>query len=112
MTIFETVPNPGFSLSGIHSNKTIALIMKVNSPISESKVFASPCAKTDQGAFPKFDWINNESPMPKMNKPKNKIVTREIDKSQRLFARHGVTGIVLCGRRKSINREVNDIGRG
>jgi hypothetical protein len=63
-------------------------------------------------AFPKFDWINNESPMPKMNKPKNKIVTRETDKSQRLFARHGVIGIVLCGRRKSINREVNDIGRG
>ena len=50
--------------------------------------------------------------MPKMNKPKNKIATREVDRSQRLAARHGVTGIVLCGRRKYMKRLVKDIGRG
>ena len=50
--------------------------------------------------------------MPKIKSPKNKIATREDDKSQRLAARQGVMGIVLCGRRKSINREFSDIRRG
>jgi hypothetical protein len=49
------VPNPGFSLSGTQSSKTIALMMKVDKPIDKANVFAKPCAKTDQGALPKFD---------------------------------------------------------
>jgi hypothetical protein len=55
ITIFATVPKPGFSLSGTQRSNTIALMIKVNKPISESKVFAKPCANTDQGALPKFD---------------------------------------------------------
>jgi hypothetical protein len=73
----------------------MALIIKVSKPISDSNVFASPCANTDQGALPKLDWINSDSPIPNMKRPKNRIATRETDKSQRLAARQGVIGIVL-----------------
>lgn len=111
ITILLNVPNPGFSLSGIQRSRTIALIIKVSKPISELKVFANPCAKTDHGALPKFDWISSESPMPKIKSPKNKIEARETEISQRFSARHGVIGIVLCGRKNSINRVVNDICR-
>jgi hypothetical protein len=83
--------------------------MKVSKPISELKVLAKPCASTDHGALPKLDWISNESPRPKIKSPKLRIDTRDTDKSQRFAARHVVTGIVLCGRKKSMKREVNDI---
>ena len=110
--MLATVPKPGFSFNGIQRRSTIALTIKVRSPISESNVFASPCAKTDQGALPRPDWINNESPIPNIKRPKNRIDTLETDKSQRPTARQGVIGIVLWGRKNSINREVNDIYRG
>jgi len=36
----------------------------------------SPCAKTDQGALPVWDWIRSASPSPKKKRAITKIVTR------------------------------------
>jgi hypothetical protein len=51
-TIFESVPNPGFSRSGIQINNTKVEIRRVAKPILIPVFRVSPCAKTVQGAFP------------------------------------------------------------
>ena len=103
IAILARVPNPGISLSGIHSNKTRVLIAKVDQPIVMSNLPETPCAKTDHGAFPIVLWISSESPRPKMKRPKKSTPTREGFKSQRDLAVQGVLGTVLCGRRNSKN---------
>ena len=40
--IFEIVPSPGFSLSGIHKARTIALINKVEAPILKPVLIEIP----------------------------------------------------------------------
>lgn len=52
IVIFEIVPKPGFSFSGIHNSKTTELMAKVAHPIVMSNLPDIPCARTDQGAFP------------------------------------------------------------
>ncbi len=101
--MFARVPKPGFSFSGIHSSKTNVLIAKVDQPIVMSSFPETPCAKTDQGAFPIVLWIRRESPKPKMNKPKKRTATREGLRSHREDAVQGVCGTVLCGRKNSTN---------
>jgi len=88
--MFERVPNPGFSLNGIHKRSTNELIANVDQPIVISSRFEIPCASTDHGAFPISLWINSESPRPKINKPKKSTLTRSGDNSHRDFAVHGV----------------------
>jgi hypothetical protein len=51
-TMFERVPNPGFSRRGIHRSRTSALIAKVDQPIVMSRRLEIPCVSTDHGAFP------------------------------------------------------------
>jgi hypothetical protein len=53
--IFESVPNPGRSFSGIHSESTRAPIMRVDVPIERPLFSEMPCASTDHGALPKPD---------------------------------------------------------
>jgi hypothetical protein len=53
--IFERVPNPGRSFSGIHNERTSAPIIRVDVPIESPLLSEIPCARTDHGAFPKPD---------------------------------------------------------
>jgi hypothetical protein len=42
ITIFASVPNPGFSRSGIQRSRTKVLIAKVDTPIEISSLLATP----------------------------------------------------------------------
>jgi hypothetical protein len=88
--MFEIVPNPGFSLRGIHKSKTNVLIAKVDQPIVISSLPETPCANTDHGAFPMVLCIRSESPRPKINNPKKRTATREGFKSHLELAVQGV----------------------
>lgn len=76
MTMFERVPKPSFSLSGIHIKSTKTLIMKVVRPMLRPVLIAKPWANTDQGALPIEPWISKASPSPKIARPKKSIDTR------------------------------------
>lgn len=53
--IFESVPNPGRSLSGIQRARTSEPTIKVDVPIDNPLLSEIPCARTDHGAFPSPD---------------------------------------------------------
>ncbi|NDA41520.1 MAG: hypothetical protein EBX85_02690 [Actinobacteria bacterium] len=68
--------------------------------------FEIPCARTDHGALPRPETMSNESPIPKINKPKMRMQIRESERSHWCEARHGVMGIVGWGRKKLINLRI------
>lgn len=100
--IFKIVPNPGFSLSGIQSKRTMQLINAVAPPIGMGRCNDNPSANTVQGELPMPDWSRNASPIPKTDKPKVNTEIRSGEIDQREGAVHGVIGIVRCGLKKSL----------
>jgi len=70
---FNMVPTPGFSLRGIHKNKTTTLTIKVAWPIVQPNWLEIPCANTVQGATPSPAAIIMASPVPNIHKPIIKI---------------------------------------
>jgi hypothetical protein len=94
-TIFARVPKPGFSLSGIQSRRTRQLIRNVALPMVISLLVATPWARTDHGALPSSEIIIKLSPIPKIKRPKVRIETLDIERSQRCEALQGVIGMVL-----------------
>jgi len=110
MMMLRTVPNPGFSLRGIHSKSTTQLIRKVAHPRFIPVLRDIPSASTTHGEFPRRDCTSNDSPRPKRNSAPVRIETRNGARSHREFALHGVIGIDRCGRNHSIKRRENSEG--
>jgi hypothetical protein len=55
MMIFESVPKPGRSLSGIQRAKTSEPTINVDVPMDRPLFKEIPCARTDHGALPRPD---------------------------------------------------------
>jgi hypothetical protein len=55
IAILVRVPKPGFSRNGIQINRTKHPVTNVAHPSVSPVLILSPCAKTVQGALPRFD---------------------------------------------------------
>ena len=103
-TIFEIVPRPGFSFSGIHRSKTTTLTKKVVTPISSPVRLVKPSDKTTQGELPRPVITRSASPNPKSDNPRIRIKNVEKLGCHRLSLRQDVRGIVRWPR-KMISRQ-------
>ena len=70
---FRIVPIPGFSLSGIHNNRTATLTKNVAWPMVRSVINAIPSAKTVQGVLPTPAATITASPVPNIQSPTHNI---------------------------------------
>jgi hypothetical protein len=95
--MLASVPNPGFSRSGIHNRSTKRLTRKVLCPTDRSNCVDRPWERTVHGEFPIFETIRSDSPIPKRNKPNERILSLVKLSDHGEVAVQGTVGTVLLG---------------